>query len=311
VLQKVGPIGFSVSGLAVDPSTGVLYGSTGGDSDLVGGLITINKSTGAGTFVGTIMGGDGGFPDITFTPEATLFGWWKGSDDLVRIDKASGAGTFVGDSGLSTSGDGLASNAAGTIFLAGDDDNGPLRTVDRNTGFVTSVATINGTTGNPINALAFDSAGTLFGVRLNNGCCGPRPTDLITIDTGSGALSSRGPSVDNLDALAFDVTAMPRSVNLHKKLLEKGKQVRLSGHVNAPGNHLSCEVGQTVQLQRKKPKAKSFVAFRQLTTDNAGNFSTKAKVKKTFKYRAVLSETPLCDKATSNVVKVKKKKKKK
>ena len=44
---------------------------------------------------------------------------------------------------------------------------------------------------------------------------------------------------------------------------------------------------------------------------NAGNFSTEAKVKKTFQYRAVLSETVLCDDATSNIQKVKTKKKKK
>ena len=205
VLQNIGPIGFQVSGLAVDPSTGTLYGSTGGNGSSEGSLITINKTTGAGTFVGAGFN-DRGVPDITFTPDATLFGWWQGGGGLARFDKATGAGTFLGPSGLDSFGNGLASNAAGTLFLAGDGDDGPLRTVDPNTGLTTKGPTLDGTDGHPIAALAFDAAGTLFGARLLDFivCCDFRPADLITIDTNSGAITSRGSSVDNLDAIAFD-----------------------------------------------------------------------------------------------------------
>jgi hypothetical protein len=167
-------------------------------------------------------------------------------------------------------------------------------------------------TGDPIAALAFDPAGTLFGARQDFASCCPRSADLITIDTGSGAISSRGPAVDGLDAIAFG-HAPDRSLNLQKKKLKKGKKVLLSGHVDAPGNFAGCEVGQTVELQRKKPMEASFLAFLQLKTDNAGNFSTKTKVKKTFQYQAFLTETTAagCDHATSNILKVKKPKKKK
>ena len=318
VLQPGGPIGFAVTGLALDPSTGTLYGITGNccDSDTENHLLTINKTTGAGTDVGDI---ERQVSDITFTPDGSLYGSSRQLDSLVTINKATGASTVVGPSGIGSFGGGIASNAAGTIFIAVQGDDGELRTVDRSTGATTVVAPMNGTTGDGISALSFDAAGTLFGDRLNFGT----PTALLTINTASGDVGVRGRSLDRLSAIEF-APKPARSVNLKKKKLKKGK-VRLSGHVDSPGSLRTlvppalqvpgsrggCEVGQTVQLQRKKPKGGSFGAFRQLTTDNAGNFSTKVKVKKTFKYRAVLSETQLCGGARSNIQKVKKPKKKK
>jgi hypothetical protein len=315
VLQNVGPIGFAVTGLAVDPTTGTLYGSTGqqgrppGGAPNPGSLITINKTTGAGTLVGDQRPDDETAADITFTPDGALFGWLEdGSDDLVTIDKASGAATIVGNSGLDTFGSGLASDSAGTLFFAGEGDDGPLRTVNRATGSTGQVATLNGTAGDPIAALAFNSAGTLFGVRIDFNL-DARPTDLLTINTTSGAITSLGPSVDRLDAIVF-APKPGRSVNLKKKV-KKGGKVRLFGHVDAPGNEAACANGQTVELQRKKPKGGKFGVFRQLKTNTAGDYSTKVKVKKTFTYRAFLPEISLCDDVTSKKQKVKKKKKKK
>jgi Ca2+-binding RTX toxin-like protein len=212
VLQTVGPIGFSVTGLAVDPSTRTLYGTTTArDATNPCSLITINKTTGAGTLVGDlgVCPPDDAAADITFTPDGTLFGWLEGnSDDLVAINKATGAASIVGDAGISTLGSGLASDSAGTLFFAGQTDGGPLRTVDRNTGATTQVALLDGTAFDPIGALAFNSAGTLFGVRIDNGPPS-RPTELITIDTASGAINVRGPSVDRLDAIVFETPSPP------------------------------------------------------------------------------------------------------
>src|SRR6187401_2698179 len=58
VTATVGPVGFSVTGLAVDPADGVIYGSTGSESDPQGALITINRDTGAGTLIGQVHGGE-------------------------------------------------------------------------------------------------------------------------------------------------------------------------------------------------------------------------------------------------------------
>jgi hypothetical protein len=317
VVRTVGPIGFGVTGLAIDPTTGTLYGTTGrntgpGTGPSPGSLVTINRETGAGTLIGKLVPSSSpGDPaaDITFTPDGTLYGWLEpDTDSLVTIDKASGLATVVGESGLSTYGSGLASNASGVLFFAGEGEQGPLRTVDRNTGLTTEVATLNGPDGDPgISALAFDAQGTLFGSRLPSNS--PEfSSDLITIDTGTGAITSKGPSVDRLDAIAF---VPDRSVTLKKKLKSHGTKVRVFGSITDTGDP-ACISGQTVQLQRKNlGKAKSakkkatFRNFRALTTDQAGNFSTKAKVKRTVKYRAVLAETNACTGATSNAKKVK------
>jgi hypothetical protein len=103
-----------------------------------------------------------------------------------------------------------------------------------------------------------------------------------------------------------------RSVLLKRKFKKQGTKVRLFGQIIDPGDP-GCVAGQSVDLERKKVKTKAkksaaiFRDFRTLQTDSAGNFSTKTKVKKTFKYRALLPETGTCDDATSNVKKVKKK----
>jgi hypothetical protein len=334
VIQNLGPIGFAVTGLAEDPLTGTLYGSTSqggqpspGGAPNPGSLITINKTTGAGTLVGDMRPDQESAADITFTPDGALFGWLEGdSDDLVSIDKVTGAATIVGDSGLSTFGSGLASNSNGTLFLAGEGDNGPLRTVNSANGTTTQIATLNGTTGDPIAALAFNSADTLFGVRIDFNLDN-RPTELITINTATGAITVLGPSVDRLDAIRFIDVQSTRTFTLFDAVkkgkkadkagktpllkLTKGKKARFLGQVSAPQDVTGCQANQTVELQRKKPKATTFTTFDTVQTDAAGNFSTKEKIKKTFEWRAFLTENPNCDDAASNSEKVKAKKKKK
>jgi hypothetical protein len=99
-------------------------------------------------------------------------------------------------------------------------------------------------------------------------------------------------------------------VTFKKKLKSHGEKVRLFGLISASGDP-TCVAGQSVQLQRKKlgaakaAKKRKFRNFRTLTTNNTGSFSTKAKVNRTFKYRALLPETNVCDDVTSKARKVK------
>jgi hypothetical protein len=102
-----------------------------------------------------------------------------------------------------------------------------------------------------------------------------------------------------------------RTVTLdsNKNKVKKGKKVRLSGRLSAAARQGPCESGQTVELQRKRPKQTTFTTFAQVQTDAQGSFSLKKKLKKTFEFRAQVVETATCTSALSNSEKVKVKKK--
>jgi hypothetical protein len=312
VIRTVGPIGFGVTGLAIDPTTGTLYGVTGRSNDpgtapSPHSLITINRTTGAGTLIGDDEGIGDVVADITFTPDGTLFGWLEGEDSLATLNKATGESTVVGESGLDTYGSGIASNSSGVLYYAGEGTQGPLRTVDRSTGLTTIVGNLTGSAPEPgVAALAFSGAGQLFGATTpsNNSALG---STLITIDPATAAITASHPAIDRLDALVF---VPSRSAVLKKKLKDAGEKVRLFGQINDAGDP-ACSAGQTIKIQRvplgkaKASKKKKFKTFRTLKANQAGKFSTKAKVSRSFKYRAFLPESNVCDDATSKAKKVK------
>src|SRR5476649_2876964 len=87
----VGATPVSLTGLAVQPGTGVLYGSiANGSPNLANNLITINTATGAATVVGP-FGIAQGTPDLAFNAAGTLFGWNRTTNSLVTINLATGA----------------------------------------------------------------------------------------------------------------------------------------------------------------------------------------------------------------------------
>lgn len=106
--SRIGTIGFftaapsqSVSGLAVHPVTHELYGSLSGPGE-TGGLVRINKATGAGTLIGPSARISG----LAFHPDtAVLYGIDNGlfstsPDALYTVNLTSGAATLVGRPGL-------------------------------------------------------------------------------------------------------------------------------------------------------------------------------------------------------------------
>jgi hypothetical protein len=190
VATPIGPIGFAVTGLAFSPVTGILYGSTGGNSPVSpNSIITINRFTGAGTLVGT-TGLGSPVADLSFRSDGTLFGWSEATDDLVTINTTTGVATVVADSTLNTSGSGLAFSGAGALFFAGD--GGSLHTISPTTGLVTSTVAL-GAPGR-MNALAFNATGTLFGTLAGT---------LYTIDPTTGTVTTIGATAANIDAIVF------------------------------------------------------------------------------------------------------------
>jgi hypothetical protein len=99
-------------------------------------------------------------------------------------------------------------------------------------------------------------------------------------------------------------------LDANKNKVKKGRKVRLSGQLTEVVKQV-CQSGQTVELQRKKKRAPdtAFSTFRALQTEQAGNFATRVKVKKTFEFRAQVPETATCAGQVSNTEKVKVKKK--
>jgi len=211
----VGPIGFSITGLAFDPTTQVLYGSTGNNSASPRNLVRIDTTTGAGTLIGP-FNTNTPMADLAFAPSGILFGWsgFQGTRGLYTIDVTTGAATFVGTNtgrGSYLDGNGLASDAAGNLFGGASDDAGSaaLFSVNSTTAVSTFIANLTPFPGDPdasVSALAFDHAGTLFGIFLN---IEAGASFLVSIDTTTGAMTNRGQSVDALDAIAFLPNVQP------------------------------------------------------------------------------------------------------
>jgi hypothetical protein len=252
----VGPITagetqLSVTGLAIHPVTGVMYGVTA-DLEVSPQLITIDPATGNATVIGDVS--DGAVPDITFSADGILYGWEKGlpaairasptsskasgrrslappsQGVLLRIDLSTGAGTPVGSAQTvpSQAGCGI-SSVLGIIYLSLDRANGALRTVDPVTGATTAGPTMNGS-GNAIAALATSPSGVLFGA-TNEG-------QLMTINTSTGAVTliGDGDLPEGTDALVFTNSALGGGNALlnvpalgHAGLLALGAALALAG----------------------------------------------------------------------------------
>ena len=311
IAERVGPNGFSLTGLAQDPTTGTLYGVTSGqDFSNPGFLVTVDKRTGAASLVGDLdPATTNAAGDITFAPNGTLFGWLDGPDDLVTINKATGLATVVGDSGLATGPNvGLASDSQGVLYGALNGDSNPLRTINPATGVVTPVSTLQGAQNYGVVALAFDAQDTLFGIDLNTN--GLSAAKLMTITISTGQLSYRPGFGDGLEALAF-VNEEARAISLaaSKQKVKAGKTVVLSGAISA-GNVAGCAAGVAVELLAQSgsdPQAPIATA----TTAADGSYSATVPVAAKTTFQASADGPAFCQDALSGPVTVKLKKPKK
>src|SRR4051812_13697348 len=115
VVQDVGPLNdvfganYPITGLAVHPVTGVLYGSVAISNPATRSrLVVINPATGLVTPVGAFNAGPTGptgtpatMADLAFSPSGQLFGVGSiGGPELYAIDVLTGHATPVGSSGL-------------------------------------------------------------------------------------------------------------------------------------------------------------------------------------------------------------------
>ena len=94
----IGNTGRRISGLAVHPLTGELYGSVASQWGPERGLYRINRLTGETTLIGTDTGT--GYNGLSFSPSGTLYGVRNDTEALYIIDTADAAPTLVGYLGL-------------------------------------------------------------------------------------------------------------------------------------------------------------------------------------------------------------------
>jgi hypothetical protein len=222
VVQDVGPLNdllganYGVTGLAFNPVTGLLYGSTANsDVNTAAKLISINPATALVTVIGDFNAGNAGKPatmaDIAFNPNTGgLFGVGSvGGPQLYSISLATGQATLIGGTGLtSTSGGGLAISAGGIYYGAPT----PSRfgTYDPVLGTYSNISNPVKPVGGAYGALSFDENGVLFG--LNVGAGGPPPTHIVTFDLTTGVITDIGASVTSLDAIAFAPVPEPSTI---------------------------------------------------------------------------------------------------
>lgn len=217
---SVGPIGFAVTGLAFDPTTGTLYGLTSQLSPSGSGnsLITVNPLTGAGTLIAAISGlGGDRIPDIAFDSTGQLYGWRENSDNgICKINKATAVGTTIGATpGFGTFGDGFDIRRSDGVCYAypggGNSTSFPgapygvQYTVNLTTGVLTAGPTITGgaITDNPaVAAAAFDNTDVLWQI-LNDFPA----TSLVTIDVATGVTTDIGALANGFDALAWSLSS--------------------------------------------------------------------------------------------------------
>ncbi|MGE0495481.1 MAG: hypothetical protein AB7S38_40120 [Vulcanimicrobiota bacterium] len=175
-------------------------------------LGTLDQATGTPTIIGTLsnldnVGGCEAVRDLTFDAVTNmLYGVidncnGAANPGLFSIDLTTGAGTKLSDGTFAagTTGQGVASNSAGTFFHTPADN---LVNINPMTGAMTNVFT--GTMGRTdVSGLAFQpGTDTLFGASRDT-------NELITIDPATGTLSSMFASAPSLTGLTFVRSDVP------------------------------------------------------------------------------------------------------
>ncbi len=208
LVNTIGSVGYNVTGLTYDDTTGILYATTW-KRDLLfpNGLITINQTTGAGSPVGTGVG-LGGIPVLLATnSDGELYGWLQaGTDRLIRWDKTTGSAIQVGNPNLTTKQHGIAFDNTNTLFLFNNDDN--IYQIDATTGTSALLGAMNGM-GTP-NNMAHHGDFSIENNKyygLDSVKAGSK--NILVIDTVTRTLDDTLGTINDLHALTFAADLPP------------------------------------------------------------------------------------------------------
>jgi hypothetical protein len=197
-LPNAKPIG--VTGMAVHPGSGAIYGITSEQSpNHSRSLITIDPATANASLVGEL--GVGG-SDIAFDSHGTLYMWLPQTSQLGTVDVSNAGVAPIGKPGPAGSPAGIAIDTNAVVFVTAKGATGSLDTVDVKTGAMKIGPRLSGAPfDSQINSMSFSPSGLLLAVNSNAGS--PANTRLVTINTATGAVATIGALPDDTDALAF------------------------------------------------------------------------------------------------------------
>jgi hypothetical protein len=208
----IGAIGYRVIGLAIHPATGVLYGATSTSGPSPNSLISINRTSGAGTLLGHL---GVTFNDLNFVGSSLYGITIDGSLYLISISPVSisgpiGSGIPVPSGSSLGNGGTLASIPAGNPdqnpHITSGSSDGSIGNIYVGNGAVTSLVALNGYGGavTYIKSSTFDNATGQFLALFG--------TNLVSIDYTNGGVTTLG-QIRSSDgtillpfAIEFDVT---------------------------------------------------------------------------------------------------------
>jgi len=226
LIKTIGPVGFTVNGLAWDRTTGKLFATTALGDLKFHGLITINPFTGAGKPVNKnvvnfgLTGDPAPVHSISVDVFGHMVGWYDekippaSSDTYVRINQNTGVATEFLNTGINTSQNGV---SFGEFNLLWNFDS-PTVEIDPITQVVTPVQNaylLNPFDGKPLLtkrlspqvAVAlgdFNPVNNLYyGLNFNPASNPPFETSIWVVDVVSGTVTPLGATVDGLHTLAF------------------------------------------------------------------------------------------------------------
>jgi hypothetical protein len=197
---SIGAIGFAMTSLAQDPTTGILYGSTSTNSSAhPKSLVTVDPVTGAGTFIAAFSSGFA-MPGLAIADDGTFYGVNTnnpgGGADFSSIDPSTAVESVIGSATIGNAGTGLAFDGDGVLWGM---DYADIGTIDLGTGVFTSVYAVTGLSGSAILGLTYLD-GLLWGLDP----AASNTSSLFTVDLATGTISIIGTvATTYLDALTW------------------------------------------------------------------------------------------------------------
>lgn len=181
-------------------ATPILFATTGGTDSA---LYSIDVGTGTTTLVG--LTGTDRMSGLDFDSSGVLYGIAGGSAgpaSLYTVNTSTGSTTLVGAVGGIQGADGLAFDAADTLYAGGWDGAGRLLTLNPATGGILTNIAMSGSGNDFVAGLDFSPTGELWGSRGN---ASGATEDIVLINTTTGVHTSIGPNTGIISGIWFDL----------------------------------------------------------------------------------------------------------